>query len=253
MNIVVNPLYTHLYDFVNQLPHMDCPPGEIIKDNRNVITKFTIGNDTLVIKKFIKPNPLNQVMYAYFRKSKARRSYEYSLRLKELGLGTAEPVAYIDIKKNGLFHTGYYISYFLTGKIFTSIDFIDDAETKNKLLEDFAAFTAEMHTKGAMHYDYNPSNMFYSEEGNHYRFSVIDINRMRFRKGTKARSIKALTTLLLDLPVLMFVLERYAKLRGWNLDIFLGRLFLKRGLKISLRIKWFFKDIIRFFFKRGKK
>ena len=55
---------------------------DIIQDNRNVIKKVALSDEQTVIKSFKSPYLLQGFIYRYFRKTKARRSYEYSTRLK---------------------------------------------------------------------------------------------------------------------------------------------------------------------------
>ncbi len=78
-------------------------------DRRNTVRKIELtGGRIFVLKQYKRPTRLNQFAYTLFRKSKARRAYEYALRLQQLGFETAAPVAYLEISRHGLFHTGIF-------------------------------------------------------------------------------------------------------------------------------------------------
>ncbi len=63
---------------------------------RNKIKLFELEGKTINIKSFKIPHLINKIAYKYFRKSKARRSYEYANRLIENGIGTPQPIAYAE-------------------------------------------------------------------------------------------------------------------------------------------------------------
>ena len=63
---------------------------------RNKIKLFELEGKTINIKSFKVPNLINKIAYKYFRKSKARRSFEYATTLLEKGIGTPQPIAYFE-------------------------------------------------------------------------------------------------------------------------------------------------------------
>ena len=67
---------------------------KLVNGDRNEIKLFKCENGLILnIKSFKVPNLINQVAYKHFRKSKARRSFEYAQKLQELGIGTPDPIA----------------------------------------------------------------------------------------------------------------------------------------------------------------
>src|SRR6187431_379834 len=71
--------------------------GILFEDGkRNVIKLFESEGMTMNIKSFKIPSLINKITYRYFRKSKARRSYEYAMLLLEKGIGTPQPIAYFE-------------------------------------------------------------------------------------------------------------------------------------------------------------
>ena len=64
----------------------------VIKNNRNIIKKLRFGDVETVTKSFKRPNFIQGIIYKYFRKTKARRSFEHSLLLNQMGIKTPELV-----------------------------------------------------------------------------------------------------------------------------------------------------------------
>ena len=70
--------------------------GELlVAGNRNTIKLFFVDDRlTLNIKSFKKPFIINQIIYGYLRKSKAKRSFEHAKILIDKGIGTPNPIAF---------------------------------------------------------------------------------------------------------------------------------------------------------------
>lgn len=107
--IVLSPTYAYLQQEIRKIPAGDYRILETYCDRRNMVRKIELaGGRIFVLKQYKRPTRLNQFAYTLFRKSKACRAYEYALRLQQLGFETAAPVAYLEISRHGLFHTGYF-------------------------------------------------------------------------------------------------------------------------------------------------
>lgn len=177
--IVLSPTYAYLQQEIRKIPAGDYRILETYCDRRNMVRKIELaGGRIFVLKQYKRPTRLNQFAYTLFRKSKACRAYEYALRLQQLGFETAAPVAYLEISRHGLFHTGYFLSEFIAHPLLNTLQ--EGDEESRKILEDFAAFIVEMHEKGVFNLDMNPGNVFFYKSGEKYRFALIDINRIRF-------------------------------------------------------------------------
>ena len=82
--------------------------GEMIGNGyRNVIKILTIDVQRYNIKEFKVPNLVNKIVYRFFRKSKAERSFLYGQRLLDLGILTPSPEAYIEYKSLFIFGKSY--------------------------------------------------------------------------------------------------------------------------------------------------
>lgn len=177
---VINPTYESLRAWIEALPDTFETTGDVIYDARNQIRTFEVEGRILCVKRFHRPRFLNKWIYSYLRPSKARRSYENGLYLLQHGVGTPEPVAYIEEKKCGLLGWSYLItiqsSLTRLNREFT-LAYTPELEDTIRPL---ARFTAHMHNEGILHLDFSPGNILWDKVGGEYRFEIIDINRMRF-------------------------------------------------------------------------
>lgn len=241
MKVVVHPGYENIDALIRSIPQGMPDSAELIRDDRNLIYKITAAGKTFVVKQYKLPTLVNRIAYSSFRKSKARRSYEYARKLLDMGVDTAAPVAYIEISNGGLFHTGYFISEFMD---YPTLDKVSSCLEPKKLLDDFSSFTAGLHTKRIIHGDYNTGNILFREEFGRYRFALVDNNRLRLRRPSKRRCANDFRQLELPVPALTYVISEYAVIRGWNPEVFCGTVLVKKGLNIKKRVKNALKRLI---------
>lgn len=254
MKLVVNPKYEHLTEFLKRIPEGNVEADVVYKQNRNLVTRVACDGVDLVIKQFKVPGRLNRIIYTWLRENKARRSFEYAARLLSVGIDTAEPIAYIEIKKAGLFHTGYYVSSFLDHDLLFKIDRIPfDLAANQDIIRDFARFTADMHAKRIFHKDYNSGNIFYYKEGDRYRFAIIDINRMRFRRPNKNNVLDGFDRLTLSRIPTVEIAAAYATLRGWNPETLSGAVLMRKGVNMRKKVKKVLKRFTKSSSKSGSR
>ena len=215
MKIVVHPRYRHLSNLTENIVKGRISAVHTFCDHRNVVQKIEENGETLVVKRYKRPTWFNMLAYTFFRKSKARRSYEFALKLQTMGIETPDPVAYAEIRKNGLFHTGYFISKYIDYLPLSIIDTYPE-EKRREILDAFARFTVSLHIMGVMHGDYSTSNILFKKQPDGYHFALIDINRMRFKRMTKRDCIRNFRRLGLNLNTLLDVICRYTRLRHWS-------------------------------------
>ena len=177
---IINPSYEFLRPWIEALPENFNSSGTLIYDARNQIRTYEVNGLTLCVKRFHRPRFLNKWIYSFVRPSKARRSYENGLVLLAHGVGTPEPVAYIEQKKCGLLDFSFLVTLqsCLTRlhREFTLAYTPELEETIRPL----ARFTAHMHNEGILHLDFSPGNILWDKVDGEYRFEIIDINRMTF-------------------------------------------------------------------------
>jgi hypothetical protein len=208
--------------------------GELIHSGRNEIRVVDINGFRLVVKYFKRITFFNRVIFATVRSSKAERAYEHSLKLKEFGISTPEPVAFCDFIKNGILEKSFYICRYTDYRPLKE-EFFHPVSECETILEEFARFSYRLHTLGIYHDDFNLDNILYYYNGSHFDFSLIDNNRMRFRPYNVKRGIKNMRRLGLPVDKLGVICAEYSRiantsdLRTMNFMIFCRLEFLIKG------------------------
>lgn len=209
-------------DMVRSVPQSFDSLGRLIHDGRNKVRLFEHDGRTFVVKRYKIPMFHQRVAYTFFRPSKAKRAYDYAIRLTQLGIATPESVACIEEYSGGLFRTGYFIS---TCCDWQNLSVLATEDAPEGLLDAFAEFLVAMHNVGFMHGDLNLTNILWQRKpagGNEssaggYEFSVIDINRSAFSDNlTREQCLKNLFRASHIRPLLSAITARYAALRGWD-------------------------------------
>ncbi|AWK05244.1 Kdo domain containing protein [Flavobacterium crocinum] len=157
--------------------------GELFGNgDRNKIKLFDLNGKTINIKSFKIPNIVNKIAYKYFRKSKARRSFEYATILLEKGIGTPEPIAFLENFNFIGLRDSYYVSeHLVTELTYRELVEIPDYPDHDAILRQFTAFCFELHEKGVEFLDHSPGNTLIKKIAeNKYDFFLVDLNRMNF-------------------------------------------------------------------------
>jgi hypothetical protein len=183
--------------------------------NRNKIKLFDLEEKTINIKSFKIPHLINKIAYKYFRKSKARRSYEFANKLLENGIGTPQPIAYAENFKFSVLENSYYISEHLEVEL-TFRELVLDPEypDHNNILRQFTQFTFDLHEKGIEFLDHSPGNTLIKKSSkNQYEFFLVDLNRMNFHNimdfDARMKNFHRLTP---KIEMLAVMSQEYAKL-----------------------------------------
>lgn len=132
------------------------------------------------IKIFRKADLLKGVIYGWLRASKARRSFEYSLSLLELGVAVPQPYAYVEIYTP--LHTltrSYYVSEQLSSE-WAEIRYMEERPDYPAMVASLGRWVAEVHAKGVLVKDLSPGNILFRKVGDGYEFCMVDVNRMGF-------------------------------------------------------------------------
>lgn len=217
MKVIIHPEYRFLTDFIYQLPNTFYITGNLLYKGRNTVKRYEVDGVSVVAKKYKHPNLVQRIAYTFFKKSKTRRAYEYAARLRELGIESPHEVAYIEIKRHGLFTIGFFLSlncdYEPTSNALSTDNF--DHELANEL----AMFLVELHTKGVLHGDLNLTNILYHiDENGKYHFVLIDTNRSVFKQPTHEECLDNLKRITHKRELLVCIISLYARQRGWDPD-----------------------------------
>jgi hypothetical protein len=182
---------------------------------RNTIKNVTAQNLDLNIKSFKVPHLVNRIVYSFFRKSKAKRSFEYANDLIKKGINTPKPYAYFEYSDLNLLHKSYYVSeqlsYDLTYRELTTDLNYPDYDT---ILREFTRFTFDLHEKGVNFLDHSPGNTLIkkNENSGKYDFYLVDLNRMKFHTMSFEDSMKNFAKLTSRKEMVEVMSNEYAKL-----------------------------------------
>ncbi len=192
--------------------------GKLLSDGaRNKIKLFKIGRHTVNIKSFKVPNLLNTVMYKYFRKSKARRSFEYANFLLSKKIGTPQPIAFVENYNAVGLRDSYYVSEHLAADL-TFRELVSDPHfpEHEMILRQFTKFSFQLHEHGIEFMDHSPGNTLIRKDGEkQYSFYLVDLNRMKFHESMSvALRMKNLSRLTPKKEMVAIISNEYAKLSG---------------------------------------
>ena len=182
---------------------------------RNVIKIINFKNTSLNVKAFKVPNTVNKIVYNFFRKSKAQRSFEYANILLEMGVGTPKPLAYFEYKTALFFKKSFYVSEQqdcdITYRELTKNFNYPDYDT---ILRAFTRFTFKLHEKGIHFLDHSPGNTLIKKNGEDYDFYLVDLNRMNFCSMDFETRIKNFSRLTIHKSMVEVMSDEYAKCSG---------------------------------------
>jgi serine/threonine protein kinase len=167
-----------------------------------------------VVKSFKVPHIFNRIVYTFFRKSKAYKSYHNALRLQELGISTPQPIALIEFFESGLLAESYFISEFFDYDFTIRTPLLEPLEDRKAIFTAFAAYTYDLHQAGVWHLDYSPGNILIKRIEEGYQFSIVDINRMVFRDISPLEGCENFNKLWAFDDELEIMGREYARLSG---------------------------------------
>jgi hypothetical protein len=223
MSYLINPKFSSKFTIINSFIRDFVSAGKLFGDGqRNVIKLFDLNEMTINIKSFKIPNLINKIVYRYFRKSKARRSFEYATLLLEKGIGTPQPIAFFENYNWLGLKDSYYVSEHLQCDLtYRELLEIPDYPDHDNILRQFTRFSYELHQKGIEFKDHSPGNTLIKKNiQGEYDFFLVDLNRMDFHKEMsfelRMKNLCRLTNLK-DMVAVMS--NEYAKSSGESEDL----------------------------------
>ena len=214
MKYHINPKYSGISSkFKNLVENFDTDRGKVMFSGRNTIKIFEIDGVKFSVKSFKIPNFINKIFYKYFRKSKAERSFYYAGILQKNGIGTPEPVGFVEEDSGFTFGKSYYISkyveYDLTYReLVTDTDFPDHEE----ILRAFTRFTYKLHQNNVMFLDHSPGNTLIKKLNGEYKFYLVDLNRMVFKELSKTERMINFSRLTPKKEMVEIMADEYASI-----------------------------------------
>lgn len=209
----LNNQYKNTKDFLLNIKTYFQENSNTIHKARNELKIIQYNDLETVVKAFKIPHKINQVVYAYFRDSKAKKSYKNAIKLKELGLNTPDPIGYIEFFQYGFFKESFFIAKKYEYD-FTIREPLRNKELKNRteIIKQFVEFTFNLHQHDVYHKDFSAGNTLVSIKENKYKFSIVDINRMEFKKVDLEAGLNNFAKLWLDEENIELISKTYAKL-----------------------------------------
>lgn len=249
----IAPGFELLKDWIINLPEYFPNNGQSIFKSRNEIKIFNTGKFQLNVKAFRVPNWINRFVYVYLRKSKAERSYKYARKLFSLDIPTPGAVGYAECVAWGLLRRSFYVSIHFQYD-FTLREVLNyEIPDREEILRLWTRFTYhKLHMNNIYHHDYSPGNTLIRKSDKTYEFSIIDLNRMSFRKINFTLGIRNFRQLDTDGQTLQLLASEYAKLRGED-EIKASKILTiyDKKNKLSRQIRGSLKNRIQSIFKSG--
>src|SRR5690606_8502061 len=193
----------------------------LVKGKRNEIRIFDVDGQKLNIKAFKKPTLLNKIVYRFFRKSKARRSFEFANLLIKHGIGTPKPIAFFENFDAVGLTDSYYVSQHLDAVLtYRELVEIPDFPDHENILRQFTHFSYKLNKNGIEFKDHSSGNTLIKKMGNgEYEFYLVDLNRMNFHQVMDIDvRMKNLSRLTPKKEMVRIMSEEYAKLSGENFE-----------------------------------
>ena len=217
-NFIINSKFQSLKELVlDAISNFNSKGKVLVEGQRNAIKLFDLKDITLNVKSFKKPNLINKIAYRYFRKSKARRSFEFASKLMEMQIGTPNPVAFFENYDFIGLKESYYACEHLEN-VFEFREIVQNEAFENRdfIIREFTQFTFEMHEKGIEFLDHSPGNtLIRKNTDGSYSFFLVDLNRMKFHESLDFKTrMKNLSKITHKKDMIVVMSNEYAKLSG---------------------------------------
>ena len=205
----IAPNYTDLTSKLLDIQQLFLQNNATIHKARNELKVIDIEKTSMVVKSFKVPHFLNKIVYSFFKNSKAKKSYEYSLKIASF---TPKPVAFIEFYKFGFLHKSYFVSEEFKYDFTIREALLDKTfPQREEIFKTFARFSLELHNNNIFHNDYSPGNILIKKEQDKFIFKIVDINRMSFLPLNQTMRAKNFSKLWADDDVLIIIAQEYMK------------------------------------------
>jgi len=207
---ILNPKHASFKEHLLNIQTIFQSSDKSIHKARNELKIVEIDGIKYVIKSFKTPHLLNRFVYSFVRDSKAKKSYNYALKIQKF---TPRPIGYIEFYHATLLKESYFISEefqydFTIREPLLNKSFPD----RDTIFKAFARFTLGLHQHNIFHKDYSPGNILIKKQDDAtYIFKIVDINRMSFFQLTQKERAKNFSKLWADEETLQTIAQEYAK------------------------------------------
>lgn len=222
--------------------------GEVFgNQKRNTIKTVAFKDYTLNIKSFRPPKLINSFVYKYIRKSKAARSFNYANILTSKGIGTPQPIAYLENKNIWGLKESYYISEHINADL-TYRELVTQPNFKDHeiILRGFVHFTHSLHENDILFKDHSPGNTLIKKNTTQYDYYLVDLNRMGFKKLAFKERIKNFSRLTPKKEMVAVMSNEYSKITGHSFEKTFNLMW---EFTAAFQEKFFRKKKLKRFFK----
>lgn len=217
--LVLHPGYESLEAFMLSIPRrFGNGEGVVIHKGRNELRVMEHDGRKYVVKAFHRPNIVNRFIYGIFRPSKAKRSYDHARMLLDIGVGTPQPVGYMNIRSGMLFDKSYYVSRESSCTHIYQELFEKKFAYEEEVLRAIGRVTAVLHEHGYAHKDYGRANILFRKTPEGIRIELVDLNRMAIGTIGMRAGCKNFERLPATPQMHRWMAEEYAKARGFDAD-----------------------------------
>lgn len=217
MDLIFSTGYSHYKDDIIEILQNFTSQGTLIGNaNRNTVKYFSVKDIKINFKSFKQPNSFNRIVYKHFRKSKARRSFEYANVLLARNFNTPQPIAFLENFNFFGLTSSYYISEHLSDT-FTLRDVLGNPDFKDreKIIKSYTWLMFELHESGIEFIDNSSANFLIRKTNETYTFFMVDLNRMNFHEElTLSKRLKNFSKLTNDIDIIKIISAEYGLLFG---------------------------------------
>lgn len=215
--LVLDSRFRKLEGFMNSIPgRFAAGEGELVYKGRNELRKFVYDGHEIVVKSFHRPNLVNRFVYGVFRPSKAKRSYIHARMYLRIGVGTPEPVGYLNVRRGLLFDRSYYVTLMSECTHVYNDLFYQQFDYADEVLREVGRVTAVLHEHGYAHKDYGRGNILFRKTQEGIKLDIVDLNRMFIGKIDMKTGCKNFERLPATPHMHRLMAEEYARVRGFD-------------------------------------
>lgn len=212
-NLKISSRFEHLRTGIASILKNGVPKeAEPIYVDNNIVYRYTIDNNPIVIKSFQVPNLIDSYIQTIAGKSNSHQSYLNAKKLQQLGFRTPAPVAYGEVLNGNRLLRSYFMTEFINGSDMRGWENDLDNEP---LLRAFAAEMAKMHEAGILHRDFSPGNVLVTgTPAIGFNFYHIDLNRMKFDVKSRNKLLTMFRSLSTSRDAISRLADYYAEAAG---------------------------------------
>jgi hypothetical protein len=148
----------------------------------------------------------------------SKRSYDHAEMLLKIGVGTPQPVGYMNIRSGLLFDKSYYISLLSTCPYIYDNLFTQQFDYAEEVFRAIGKVTARLHEHGYAHKDYGRANILFQKTPNGITIEIVDLNRMYIGPIDMKTGCKNFERLPATPQMHRWMAEEYAKARNFDVE-----------------------------------